>query len=110
MKISEIYTAYVAWAGGGKCRPILIVETGEKEIFFLKITSQYEKKSRKIKQLYPLQDWLREGLKKQSYVDTGTLLSLPLAAVSLSYVGELTRKDKVGLASFIEKLREDKQD
>ncbi|MCC4414533.1 MazF family toxin-antitoxin system [Limosilactobacillus reuteri] len=103
MKINEIYTAFVAWQGGGKRRPILIVRTGEEEFYFLKVTSKYANKSEHIKQqYYPLQDWLEEGLKKQSYIDTGNLLNLPNDAVTTNYVGKLTAKDKLGLARFLE--------
>lgn len=103
MKINEIYTAYVAWQNGGKRRPILIIETEENNFSFLKVTSKYKNKSEKIKKLYyPLQDWRDEGLKKQSYIDTGALLSISRSEVSLNYVGRLTRKDKSGLTRFIE--------
>lgn len=105
MRINDIYTAFVTWQGGGKCRPILIVEAEENNFSFLKVTSKYKNKSENIKKIYyPLQDWKSEGLKKQSYVDTGTLLNLPIGKVSLNYVGRLTKKDKTGLTRFIENL------
>lgn len=105
MRINEIYTAYVTWQNGGKRRPILIIETNEDDFSFLKITSKYKNKSEKIKSIYyPLQDWRDEGLRKQSYIDTGTLLNLSKSDVSLNYVGRLTQKDKIGLTRFIDNL------
>ena len=104
MKINEIYTAYVSWIKGGKRRPILIVETEEGAFSFFKVTSKYENKSEKIKKVYyPLQDWNSEGLYKQSYVDTGSLLRFYVKDVDLKYVGKLTTRDKRGLARFIDK-------
>lgn len=102
MKISEIYTAYVSWGTGGKRRPILIVETEEKAFSFLNVTTKYAQKSPKIKKLYyPLQDWDKEGLNRQSYIDTGNLLRLFTKDATLTYVGQLTTRDKLGLAKFI---------
>ncbi|MCI1974397.1 MAG: MazF family toxin-antitoxin system [Limosilactobacillus sp.] len=105
MKINEIYTAFVTWQNGGKRRPILIIETENNEFYFLKVTSKYSNKSERIKKIYyPLQDWQNEGLKKQSYIDVGTVLNLSKKDVSLKYVGKLTIKDRKGLAKFIENI------
>lgn len=103
MKINEIYTAFITWPGGGKRRPILIVRIDNDSFTFFKITSRYQNKSERIKaHYYPIQDWQSAGLAKQSYVDTINLLDLPNDSAALQYVGSLTRKDKIGLARFIQ--------
>lgn len=105
MRINEIYTAYISWAGGGKRRPILIMKTNDDSFSFFKITSKYQSKSDYIKaHYYPIQEWEKAGLNKQSYIDTLNLLDLPNNFVNLQYVGHLTRKDRIGLSRFIEDL------
>ncbi|QDR73682.1 type II toxin-antitoxin system PemK/MazF family toxin (plasmid) [Limosilactobacillus reuteri] len=105
MKINEIYTAYVSWGTGGKRRPVLVIKSDEDFFEFYNITSKYNEKSRFIqRQYYPIKYWKESGLKKQSYVDVGRILNLPVEAVVLKFVGELTRDDKIGLANFISNL------
>lgn len=100
--INRIYTAYVSWETGGKRRPILVVEFQDKWLYFYKITSKFQNKSKYIKaQYYTIRDWQKAGLVKQSYIDTGTLLRLRINDVELSYVGRLTIFDEKALARFI---------
>ncbi|MGY2665423.1 type II toxin-antitoxin system PemK/MazF family toxin [Enterococcus faecium] len=80
MKPNEIVTVYVAFTdkNGGKRRPILVVSDKEDRVEFFGITSQYEKKSDQIKRVYfPIAEWEKAGLKKQSWIDVGSLKAIP---------------------------------
>lgn len=73
MKINDIYTAYVSWPGGGKRRPVLLIEDGKEKVTVFKITTKYEQKSDRIKKNYfPISNWKELGLDKQSYIDTNS--------------------------------------
>ena len=67
------------------------------------ITTQYESKSEEIKALYSeIIDWALAGLDKQSYVDTGTLITLPIKAFEgKTPTGRLTDADKQRLFDFL---------
>jgi hypothetical protein len=73
------------------------------------ITSQYEKKSERIKlQYYVVEDWQKAGLKKPSYIDILSFenYSLKDLLAYSEFVGKLTQKDQYGLADFIETYSE----
>ena len=102
MKINAIYIAYVSWNQGGKRRPVLIIEDGEKSVTVFKITSKYANKSLKIKKkYYPIKNWEISGLKKASYIDTIRRVNLLKEDVDFKYIGELTLEDKKGLTLFL---------
>lgn len=103
MKTNDIYTAYVSWPGGGKRRPVIIVQDTEDKVNVLKITTKYKNKSVRIKSnYYPMIDWQKEGLRQQSYIDTNAIQSLlKKGDLSFSYIGRLTTNEKKGLALFI---------
>ena len=95
MKTDDIYTAYISWPGGGKRRPVLIVENnndGFVDIF--KITSKYKNKSERIRAYYyPILDWELAGLYKPSYVDVGKIIRLDRSRIPLN---KMTCTPKVG--------------
>ncbi|WHS05081.1 type II toxin-antitoxin system PemK/MazF family toxin (plasmid) [Ligilactobacillus salivarius] len=94
MKINDIYTAYVSWPGGGKRRPVLIIEDGKEKVTVFKITTKYEQKSDRIKKNYfPISNWKESGLDKQSYIDTNRKKNLPKDKVTFKKVGRLSEKD-----------------
>ena len=99
----EIYIINMAWGSGGKTRPVLafIIDKNTADIY--QITTQYESKSEEIKALYfKIIDWAQAGLDKQSYVDTGTLITLPTNAFKgKSPIGSLTDADKHRLLEFL---------
>lgn len=102
MKTNEIYTAYVSWGEDGKRRPVLIVNDEKRNIYCYRITSKYQNKSKRIKQNYfPLANWSKEGLMKQSYVDIGEIIRLPKKLATFHFIGELTFQDTKSLIEFI---------
>lgn len=103
MKTNDIYTAYVSWPGGGKRRPVIILQDSEDKVDVLRTTTKYKNKSIKIQRnYYPMCDWQNEGLNKQSYIDTGAIQSLlKKENLSFSYIGSLTTNEKKNLALFI---------
>jgi len=49
-------------------------------------------------------DWIQEGLIKQSYIDTGTLIKLPLPVIkNKKPIGRLTITEKKRLLEFLTK-------
>ena len=102
MSPHEIYIIHMAWENGGKARPVLVFNIDENTVEIYKITTQYESKSEEIKALYfKIIDWAQAGLDRQSYVDTGTLITLPIDAFKRkTLTGRLTDADKRRLFEF----------
>ena len=105
MKPFEIFITHISWDGGGKCRPVLAYLTDEKSVSIYQITSQYENKSKAIqKNYFKIEDWAEAGLEKQSYIDTGTLIKLPVSIIKeKTPTGELSDSDKQKLIDILEK-------
>jgi len=103
VKPFDIFITSISWASGSKSRPILIVQINGNTISAYPITTQYENKSKAIQALYfKINDWSQAGLDKQSYIDTGTLLRLPLIVISKKQpIGKLTEADKQRLLVFL---------
>jgi len=99
----EIYIIHMVWGSGGKIRPVLAFIVGEITVDIYPITTQYENKSGKIKALYfKINDWMHAGLDRVSYVDTGTLITLPIDSLKgKTPVGRLTDADKQRLFEFL---------
>ena len=99
----EIYIIHMAWGNSGKVRPVLTFIVDENTVDIYQVTSQYESKSEEIRALYfKISDWALAGLDKQSYVDTGTLITLPTNAFKAKApVGRLTDADKQRLLEFL---------
>lgn len=102
---NDIVTLYIAYASGpgGKRRPALIVNDSGKNIICLPITSKYKSKSARIKkQYYPMQEWEKAGLNKQSYIDIGNQVTISKNTnVRIINIGKLQLKDIRGLNKFI---------
>ena len=101
----EIYIVYLSWGTGGKSRPVLVIISGNSSVAVYPITTQYSAKSKAVQANYfELQDWNQEGLSKKSYVDTGTLITLPPSALAnKTPIGVLTANDKQRLLAFLNK-------
>lgn len=111
MKTNDIVTVYVAFANGqgGKRRPVLVIDDMNGRVTFFNITTQYEKKSEAMKRVYyPMIDWQKAGLSKQSWIDVGTLrgLSKIQTGVVFKKIGKLSEFDSEGLNDFIENLNQ----
>jgi len=53
-------------------------------------------------QFFKIDDWAQAGLDRQSYVDTGTLITLSLSAFkNKNPIGRLTEADKQKLLEFL---------
>ena len=105
MKPLDIFIAYMSWDGGGKNRPVLILILSDKTVGVFQITTKYEDKSENIRaQYFKIEDWAQAGLDKLSYVDTGTLIELSMAAFKgKKPIGKLTDSDKLRLLEFLSK-------
>ena len=94
----DIYIAYVSWGGDGKRRPILVLSSNQNEVAVFQITSQYDNKSVAVQSQYiPIDDWVQAGLAKQSYIDIGRIIDLPIATVQTAPIGNLTKNDLLKL-------------
>lgn len=89
-----------------KIRPALVLSMSDGYIKLLKVTSDYDKKPEKIKELYyPIIEWQQAGLKKESYVDCHRTYNITTDYILRNKpVAKLTVKDKVGLHSFVKNL------
>jgi hypothetical protein len=99
----NIFITCISWESGSKNRPVLVVQINGNTISVYPITTQYENKSKAIQaQYFKINDWLQAGLDKQSYIDTGTLLDLPLTAIrNKQPIGKLTTADMQKLLVFL---------
>ena len=89
----DLHIAYVSWGSDGKRRPVLVLSSDEKEAAVFQITSQYESKNTVIQSQYiAIDDWAQAGLVKQSYVDIGRIIDLPIAVVQPTPIGKLSEK------------------
>ena len=104
MKPFDIFITYMSWGSGGKDRPVLAFILGDSTVDILLITTQYESKSKEIQALYfKIDDWMQTGLEKQSYVDTGTLITLSSDMLKeKAQIGRLTENDKRRLLEFLD--------
>ena len=104
----EIFIAYLTWGSGGKYRPILALIVGGNSVDMFRITTQFENKSVFIQAHYfEINDWAQAGLDKQSYVDTGTLITLPLNTFKdRTPIGKLTKNDRCRLLEFLTNTEE----
>jgi len=90
----DIHIAYVSWGGDGKRRPVLVLSSDQNEVAIFQITSQYDSKSVVIQSQYvAVDDWAQAGLAKQSYIDIGRIIDLPIAAVQPTPIGKLSTND-----------------
>ena len=99
----DIFIAYVTWGGGGKKRPVLILEQIVGGVTVFNITTQYEGKSEIIRSKYfKINDWQQAGLNQQSYIDTNSTVTLPLSSIDVTHpVGTLTESDARKFIEFI---------
>jgi len=90
----DIHIAYVSWGGDGKRRPVLVLSSDQKEVAVFQITSQYNSKSAVIQSQYiSIDDWAQAGLTKQSYIDIGRIIDLPIATIQPTPIGKLSKND-----------------
>ena len=101
----DIFITFVSWGSGGKSRPVLVLLLNGNSVTVYPITTQYENKSETIRaNYYKMNDWAESGLSKQSYIDTGTLIKLPLSVTkNKNPVGRLTIAEKQSLLEFLQK-------
>jgi len=103
MKPFDIFITYMSWDGGGKDRPVLVFVVDGSSVDIYQITTQYENKSKEIQDMYfKINDWKQAGLDKQSYVDTGILITLSFDTFKgKKPIGKLTENDKQRLLEFL---------
>ena len=90
----SLHIAYVSWDGDGKRRPVLVLSSDQKEVAVFQITSQYNNKSAVIQSQYiPIDDWAQAGLTKQSYIDIGRIIDLPISVIQPLPIGNLSKND-----------------
>jgi len=94
----NIHIAYVSWGNGGKRRPVLVLSSNKTEVAVFQITSRYDSKSTAIQSQYVvIDDWTQAGLAKQSYIDLGRIIDLPIATVQPTPIGKLSNNDLLNL-------------
>lgn len=98
MKANDVAIAYVTYVEGkgGKKRPVYVIQNRNEVVSFFSITSKYQNKSDKIKELYfEIMDWKEAGLTKPSWIDTGRVREIAVdnQEVRMKKVGELTMTD-----------------
>ena len=103
MKPFELFIASISWESGSKSRPVLVLQKNNSVVSVFPVTTQYENKSKAIQaQYFKINDWSLSGLDKQSYIDTGTLLDLPLNVLEKKKpIGKLTFADMQRLLVFL---------
>jgi hypothetical protein len=90
----DLNIAYVSWDDDGKRRPVLILSSDEKEVAVFQITSQYYDKSCVIQSQYVvIDDWVQTRVAKQSYIDIGRIIDLPIATIQPTPLGKLSEND-----------------
>jgi len=101
----EIFITSISWGNGSKSRPVLVIFLDASGVSVYPITTQYNNKSEAIQARYfIMNDWLQAGLDRQSYIDTGTLIKLPLSVIdNKKPIGKLTITDKQRLLEFLTK-------
>ena len=101
----DIYIAYVSWLGGGKTRPVLVLNQQATDVSVFSITAQYEGKSEAVRsKYYRINDWQQAGLDRPSYVDTNTVRVVPKAILAgKSKIGRLSAADELRLIEFIDR-------
>lgn len=112
MKKNEIVTIYLGFvdASGGKRRPALIRDFDGAVIDVFVITSQYSKKSPRIKrQYFELIEWKELGLNKPSWIDIGTIHRLPTAKIQVKEIAPLPLATLQRLNDFIEAFNKAKE-
>ena len=99
----DIFITYISWGSGSKKRPVLVLLLNSSSVLVYPITTQYDNKSKAVKaRCFKINDWTKAGLVKQSYIDTGTLIKLPLSAIANKKpVGQLSIEDKQKLLDFL---------
>ena len=104
MKLFELFIATISWGSGSKNRPVLVLQITGNTVSVLPITTQFENKSKAVQaQYFKINEWLQAGLDKQSYVDTGTVLDIPLSVFNKKKpIGKLTSTDMQRLLKFLE--------
>ena len=87
----------------GKSRPVLAFIIDSNTVDVYQITTQYANKSEIVRaQYFKIDDWVQSGLDRQSYVDTGTLITLSLSTFkNKKPIGILTESDKQKLLEFL---------
>ena len=103
MSLFDIFITCLSWGSGSKSRPVMILQKTDNTISVFPITTQYKNKSKTIQaQYFKINDWSQAGLDKQSYIDTGTLLELPLTVIKNKQpIGKLTAADMQNLLVFL---------
>ena len=107
MKPMELYIAEMGTIDENDnkhSRPVLVIAFSPSTMTIFKITSQYDKKSQYIKsKYYPIKEWEKAGLTKQSYVDTVKVYEMDKKIVMKRQpIGRLTASDARNLFKFIE--------
>ncbi|MCL2056740.1 MAG: hypothetical protein FWH02_05930 [Oscillospiraceae bacterium] len=103
MRPYSIYIAFISWGGGGKRRPVLVLSEADGFVSVFRITSQFAGKSPGIQAHYlEIIDRQQAGLDKQSYIDTGKIVELPIKSIITSNpIGHLSAEDERRLAHFL---------
>ena len=104
MKSFDVFVTHISWGeSDGKNRPVLAFVLGESTVDVYRITTKYASKSEAIRENYfKIDDWTECGLSTESYVDVGTLITLPMQVLNNKVpIGRLTDSDKRRFLVFL---------
>lgn len=105
MLTDKIFSAYVAYlnGNGGKNRPVLLLTSSQGKNYVFRLTSKFTNKSPQIKKKYfEIENWKESGLRKKSWIDTGSIIALNQEQYVLKPIGYLTENDFSRLEKFVE--------
>ncbi|EMB68639.1 hypothetical protein LGX01_09765 [Streptococcus mutans] len=98
-----IFVANVAFEDGmgSKKRPVMLIKFDEEVLKVLKITSQFNNKSKAIQEQYfEIIDWFKAGLKRPSWIDTVRYYEIT-DGYRFDILGRLTERDIERFKLFI---------
>lgn len=102
--IHSIIIANVQYADGtgSKVRPALVIKFDDEIIRVFRITSQFHKKSKAIRDRYlEIIDWSEAKLKKPSWIDTVRYYDIENGGYRIKILGKLSNRDIARLKEFI---------
>ena len=108
---NEIYGRFVAFQDkpGGKIRPVLVIDSSEEVVSFLRITTKFANKSEYFQKRYwKISDLTAAGLNRESYIDTTKVYRMPTGAFHdcAKYFGQLSYADVKTFTAFIKSLND----
>lgn len=106
---NEIYGRFVSFQDkpGGKIRPVLVIDSADGVVSFLRITTKFANKSEYFQKHYwKINDLKTAGLSRESYIDTTKVYKMPTVTFhdGAKFFGRLSYSDVRSFTEFIRPL------